>query len=198
MNVSCTKEKQSWKPCRNKYARLVFVSAQNLKMIKKRVDFSAAWILLEVFPGHEKCSFWQICRKKFPKLEFFSPKFGNDRKLLKFFEKNFYHPIFPQDTENSLLTHLAISFFLRIKPSAQRPKEVLICTFLSKIVFTQSVCWTREMQTWQLCWIEFAKLWYFFCSKPQIWTKMYAFHQNNFSPKCLLDRRKAALTRMPE
>ena len=108
--------------------------------------------------------------------------------------KKFYHPIFPQDTEISLLTHLAISFFLRIKPSsAQRPKDVLSCTFLSKIVFTQSVCWTQEMQTWQLCWIEFAKLRSFFCSKPQNMDKNVCISPKQFFLEMFAGQEKSSI-----
>ena len=51
------KERQFRKTGRKKFPKLKFVSAQEAKMMKKPVEFSAIWLLLELFPGQEKNRF---------------------------------------------------------------------------------------------------------------------------------------------
>ena len=80
--------------------------------------------LFKMFPGQEKCSFHNSDGKKIANSSFSSQgseMIGKSRSS----SKKIYHPIFPQDTENSLLTLLALSFFPEDKTVfCSKPKEM--------------------------------------------------------------------------
>ena len=151
-----------------------------------------------MFPGQEKCSFQNSDGKKIANSSFSfqsSEMIGKTRSS----SKNFYHPIFPQDTENSLLTLLALSFFPEDKTFVCSKTKGSTDLHIFKQNRFYSKCLLDEKRKHD----NYAELNslnsdLFSAQSPKIWTKMYAFHQNNFSSKCLLDRRKAVLTSMPE
>ena len=126
--------------------------------------------------------FSQLRRKKIATSEFFPQSSEMIRKSISSSTETVFRATVPQDTDIALLRQLSLILFLRIKLlplKAQRDEQ--ICTFFREIVFPLSVCGTREMQSWQLCWIEFAKFRSFFCSKPKKMDKnVYFFTKKNF------------------
>ena len=158
MNVSWTKESKFWKTGRNKIAKLKFVSAQKPKKMKKAVEFSAIWFLLEVFPGQEKCSFQNSSGKNSPNLSLF-PKFGNDRKIYNFFEKILSsncpsrHRECTFDTPPSKFFSECKSFFCS-KPTGINN----IVHFSAKSFFFKVFAGHEKWKNDKLCWIAFAKL----------------------------------------
>ena len=151
-----------------------------------------------MFPGQEKCSFHNSDGKKIANSSFSSKSsemIGKTRSS----SKKIYHPIFPQDTENLLLTHLAISFFLRIKPSARSPKRwTNLHMFLAKFFLLKVFTGHEKCKLDNYAELNSLNHDLFSAQSPKLWTKSYAFHQNIFSSKCLLDRRKAVLTSIRE
>ena len=129
----------------------------------------------------------------------FSPKFGNDRKLLKFFEKILSFNCSSRHRECTFDTP-GSKFFPEDKTSfCSKPKEMNKIVHFSAKSFLLKVFAGHEK--WKLD--NYAELNslnsdLFFAQSPKRWTKMYAVNQNKFSSNCLLDRRKAVLTMMPE
>ena len=91
--------------------------------MKKALEVSANWFLLEVFPGQEKCSFHNSSGKNSPNLSLFPKSLEMIEKSISS-SKKFYRRIVPQDTENALLTLLPLSFFLSVNPSSAQSPQI--------------------------------------------------------------------------
>ena len=118
---SWARKTQFWQSCRSYFAKIrVFPCSDSEK--NEQDCLSGQIFLFKTFPGQENCSFHISDGKKSLYSSFLSQSSGMIDKSISFSRK-FSRPTVSQDTENALMTLLALSFFLRIKrSSAQSPK----------------------------------------------------------------------------
>ena len=177
-----TRKTQFWQSCRSFFAKIRVFRCSDSKKVEQDC-FSGKLFLFEMIPGQEKCSFHNSAGNKSLISSFFPKVRKRSENLQVLQQKLFFVQLFLKTPTMHFLDNCLwfYSWGWHLLPlKAQRDEQ--ICTFFrNKIVFPLSVCGTREIQTWQLCWIEFVKLRSFFCSKPQKMDKnVYLFTKITF------------------
>ena len=115
----------------------------------KQFIFFGKEVFLQVFPGHKQSSFdnsaaiFLLIRNFDAQSAKFFVKFTN-------LQTNCFRPKIPLDTKNPVSTLPLLKFLLKVNfSSAQSSRKGPRCTHLSRIIFSQSVCWTQELHVWR-------------------------------------------------
>ena len=99
---------QFWQSCRSFSAEIIVFRCSDSEKRSKTV-FPASYFSSKCFLDKKNAVFTTPTEKSLNSS--FSSQSSEMIGKPRSSSKNFYHPIFPQDTENSLLTLLALSFF---------------------------------------------------------------------------------------
>ena len=119
--ISWARKTQFSQSCRSYFAKIrVFRCSDSEK--NEKYCFSGKVSLFKIFSWSRKMQFSQMRRKKKLNSSFLSQSSETIERSISS-SKKISHPFVPQDTENALLTLMALIFFLRIKhSSALSPK----------------------------------------------------------------------------